>query len=514
LELQEKNLNWKTLDMPEPINNPTDYSIEETDAGPVSNLQEKIKTPITRRKFLQLALIAAGAGLLTACDPQEVLSSEEPNLEENINELNKQFEEVESKYLDEAGNFNYEPFKTNPEFERYITEIHTNSERFGRELNINPNALKLLSSAIISASLGEWEKVNPNQPPYAVRDRVGPMRFYPSTALETIKRKLKDNYNYTLQEIEGTFNIQIGLNHLVYGCLPNIDKSGENTNYIQLTLAHYIGGKDLVTHIKNNKEVAEGSFLRESYDLYIKTASVINPEHPVGHVEKSGVESNLEQIWNTATKEFWTDSNLEIAKNHFLEQAAIYSTEDYKRVLGLSEEETLALFISISMTESYGGANRGPNEISGARGWFQVIPDQHLWQYNERARTLGEPEYDIHQLLDDPKASTAVGYWAFMRYAFSENFLSGIKREEDFANVKALMRFFKAGGHFDTHWESGIWWNRVSYCMGRLLGRDALNLGYIDYQYPPGVVNSGRNFEGSGHAGAVIIEPEREKAES
>ncbi len=473
--------------MPEPIISLT----QEHSLGDEESTNNPLDKTMSRRGFLKLGALALAGAALTACDPKGSLSFEKDNLKENIKELNNQFGEIQDQYLDEQGNFNYEPFGDNPEFERYLPEIHTNSEKLGRELGINPNALKLLSSSIVSANLGDWQKVNPNQAPYAVRDRVGPMQFYPSKALDTVQKKLGDKYEYSVSEIEGIFNIQMGINHLVYGCIPEINKSGENKNFLQLSLAQYYGGDDLFTHIKDNKEVTQGSFLRESYDLYIKTASVMGVGNPIPKsVEGSNVERGLDKIWDRAVN-YWSDSNLKHGKEYFFKQANDYFDDHYNQILGLSREQYLALFISIAMTESYGGTNRGPNQISGARGWFQVIPKFHLGEYNDDARKNNLPQYNEEQLLNDTKASIEIGTWALMRY----------RHNPDYQDIKSLMKMFKGGIYFGDNWDDGIWWNRVSYYMTRLLGEDSLNLGYIDYELPKGVEHSGKNFEQNGHAG-------------
>ncbi len=43
--------------------------------------------------------------------------------------------------------------------------------------------------------------------------------------------------------------------------LSNVDLN-KGGNAIELTLAQYYGGKDLVDHIRENRAVAEGSFLK------------------------------------------------------------------------------------------------------------------------------------------------------------------------------------------------------------------------------------------------------------
>ena len=478
--------------MPEQIyNTPT----QETNQEPVGNsnpeVTETTVSPLdkmmSRRGFLKLALLAAGATALTACNSDEIFSAEQQrSLTENKRKLNDDFAQIEGQYLNTDGNFDYDRFKTNPEFERYITEIHTNSEKMGQALGINPNALKLLTSSIISANLGRWENINTNQPPNTVRERIGPMQFYVTQALDTVRSELKDNYNYTTGEINGVFNIQIGMNYLVYNALSNVDLNNAG-NALELTLAQYYGGKDLVGHVKENRAVAEGSFLKDGYDRYLRTIQVMNSAQKPGErtesAEADEIEASLNEIWNKAVA-FWPNTNLEKARSHLYREARRYAGEPYEEVLGLSPKEYLAAFISIVMTESNGGINLGPNPKSGAMGWFQVVPKFHLEEYNQQ---VGIPEghsYSENDLLNNVEASIRVGAWALMRY----------RNVVGYQNMRELMKVFKGGWYFPSGWDDGIWWNRVSYCTTNLLGHDTFGMGYIDYQFPEGVSRKANEF--------------------
>lgn len=492
--------------MPEEIYN---SPIQETKQNPSGdfNQGEGSESPTTspldktmnRRGFLKLALIAAGAATLTACKGDGIFSAEQHDLlSENKKKLNDSFEQIKDRYVNADGNFDYERFNTNPEFERYIPEIHTNSEKMGQTLGINPNALKLLASSIVSANLGTWENINTNQPPNTVRQRVGPMQFYVTQALDTLRSELKDNYNYSTADINGVFNIQIGMSYLVYNALSNVNLNTRG-NTLEMTLAQYYGGEDLVNQVSQNKEVAEGSLLRDGYNRYQRTVQVMHsakaPEVKAEEAEVGSVEASLNEIWNKAVA-FWPNTNLEQAKTYLYREAMRYAGDPYPEVLGLSPREYLAAFISIVMTESNGGKDLGPNPMSGARGWFQVVPRFHLKEYNEQ---IGIPEgysYTEDDLLNNTEASIKVGAWALMRY----------RNTAGYQNMRELMKVFKGGWYFPSEWDDGIWWNRVSYCTTNLLGHDKFGMGYIDYQFPEGVSRKASEFLATGeHIGNTKI---------
>lgn len=464
----------------------------EQGSDPIPTLDKTM----TRRDFLKLALVAAGATALTACNSNEIFSAEQQStLTENKRKLNDEFSQIEGMYLNPQGNFDYDRFKTNPEFERYIPEIHTNSEKMGKTLGINPNALKLLTSSIIAANLGTWENINTNQPPNTVRERIGPMQFYATQALDTLRSQLKDNYNYTTGEINGVFNIQIGMNHLVYNALSSVDlRKGDNV--LELTLAQYYGGRDLADHIRENRTVAEGSFLRDGYDRYQRTVQVMNPAKAFEAKSEIGdIEASLNEIWNKAVV-FWPNTNLEQAKPYLYAEARRYAGEQYEEVLGLSPKEYLAAFISVVMTESNGGTRIETNPYSGARGWFQIVPTFHLHEYNELVGIPQGHSYTENDLLNNTEASIKVGAWALMRY----------RNATGYQDIKELMKVFKGGWYFPSGWDDGIWWNRVSYCATNLLGHDKFGMGYIDYQFPEGTHRKAEEFPiNEEHIGNVKI---------
>jgi hypothetical protein len=453
----------------------------------------------SRRKFLKLAGFTGITLALSACNADSIFSVENNNLSKNIEDLNNQFGEIEEQYLDNEGYFNYERFKTHPEFDRYIKEIHRNSENLGKETGINPNALKLITSSIIAANLGNWEGIDIGTPLEDVKNtRIGPMQFYPQNVLDALKDELNTDYEYSAVELERTFNIHIGSRYFVYACLGEIENNGTNQNIFALSLAHYYGGKNLVSYIKDNKEVPQGDFLRENYDLYMKTIRTMGISTTFAKSpEVGGIETEMDIVWEKALH-YWPDSNLEYAKPYFYEQAETYFNDDANDILKLSKREYLALFVSISLAESYGGTESllGPSS-SGALGWFQVIPKFHLEDYYQEVQKGQGERYTEEQLRNDPEVSIKVGAWALMRY----------RDREGYQDIKTLMKQFKAGSQFDTHWESGLWWNRITYCMTNLLEQDSLRLGYMDYQCPEGTYFEADDFlTRSDHIGRVYIE--------
>lgn len=501
----------------------TDKSTEHNEDGNDANKEKGgiFKEKFNRREFIKLALLTGGAALVSSgCDrfglSPSALQAEEidkdnlnPFHRKNIADLNDQFKEIEGQYLNEHGKFDYERFNQNPEFGRYIPDIEEHSENISKQIGVEANALRLLSSSIIAANLGNWEKIGGNPPLYRVNQRVGPMQYYPSTVLNTARRRLGDKTNYSTDEIQGVLNIELGMNHLVYGALPDILNYGDKENLLDLTLAYYYGGEKLLSYAEKSIEVPEEDFfLRKHYEMYRKTLQVMGIDHNfrpmVQTVERDASESSVDEIWQKA-KEFWPNSNLELAKSYLTKQAEQYYNDPHNQNLKLTKEEYLSLFISIVMAESAGGLVLGPSS-SNALGWFQVIPKYHLHQYNEQVGVFKGVRYNEDELRNDIEASIEVGAWALMRYRHSEQFLQERRRNEDFADIKTLMRFFKAGGQFDSHWESGLWWNRVRYCMTNLLGKDSFNMGYIDYQFPKGVKHSAHKFENNAdHIGSGII---------
>lgn len=175
---------------------------------------------------------------------------------------------------------------------------------------------------------------------------------------------------------------------------------------------------------------------------------------------------SLEKIWDRALR-YWPHTRLEDGGEYFLEQAEKYS-EMYPQY---SKELLLGVFTSIAMTESNGGiyldADSGGNPDMVAKGWFQVVPHWHIDDFNLAHGT----DYTIEDLIDNDKRSIEIGTWALMRYANSYD-------------LRDCLKIFKSGTNLDAfgQWDDdGIWWNRVSYSLENLLGKDVLDMGKTDY---------------------------------
>lgn len=483
-------------------------SFQETEIQPQQDTQEKgnlldkilglnKEVDEGRRNFLKIAGVTGIALALTSCNSEGLFSFEKDNFTKNIEDLNNQFEDIKEQYLDEQGFFNYDRFKNVEGFQAYIPEIHTNCEALARESDIDPNALKLITSSIIATNLGNRQNISTDSTLEDVKNvRLGPMQFYAENVLNTLASELDNEYQYSPIELDRTYNIQFGTQHLLYGCLKNIKNDGHNQNLFELTLAQYYGGNNLTSFVKENREVPKDNFLKENYDLYVKTMSVMGINTTFAKSPEVGdIETEMDAVWERAV-DYWSDSDLEKGRQYLYEQAIKYFNDDANEIFKLSKKEYLALFLSIVMTESYGGTILGPSS-SNALGWFQVIPRFHLEDYYQQVQNGQGERYTEGQLRNDPEISIEVGAWALMRY----------RNSEGYQDIKKLMRMFKGGRRFGENWDDGIWWNRVTYCMTNLLGQDSLRLGYMDYEYPAGTDFKSTDFlSRPDHIGSINIE--------
>ena len=206
--------------------------------------------------------------------------------------------------------------------------------------------------------------------------------------------------------------------------------------------------------------------------------------------ETESEEASLEKIWERAIK-YWPHTRLEDGKQYLMEQAEKYSNM-YPQY---SKELLLAVFTSVSMTESNGGifldSNVGGDPNMSAKGWFQVIPYWHLNDFN----LLNGKNYTSEDLLNDDKKSIEIGVWALMRYAPSYD-------------LADCLKIFKSGTDISSfgQWsDDGIWWNRVSYSIEKLLGKDVLNMGYTDYSLESGVFSASNFLQVPEHIGNVYV---------
>ena len=216
-----------------------------------------------------------------------------------------------------------------------------------------------------------------------------------------------------------------------------------------------------------------------NYHLYKRTLNILEG--------KENKDTQTKEILNRAIQ-YWPDTNIKFLKDVFINEANKYYNDEYNTNPKLSKAELTAIFISVAMTESNGGIFK-ESPYSGAVGWYQLIPQwKHLENYNNAHNT----NYTYDDLYNDDKISIEVGIWTLMRYRNSMNILESLK-------------FFKGGHTFGQNLDDGIWWNRVSYCTQKLLGKDSLNMGYLDYFYNGIPVDKEYFLQNTDHIGNVLI---------
>ena len=448
--------------------NPLSQSPDKQEEGLLSS--ELLSKKITRREAIQkLLLIAAGATLVGAgCTPEKSSAVEKKNstLDQQTNELNTQFQNESEKYLNPDGSFNYERYtKQYTEFPRYIQHIETHAPDIEGQYGINPNIMKALSSSIICSHIGNWEKTNVNKD--ILNQRIGPMQFYPSNVLPTIEQ----SFNITISIDEATLeqnNIYFGMISLAES-LKEIKNDGQNKNLLDLMLADYYGGSSLVGLVKNNQEIDENHYLRSNYNLYKRALNILNGQNLVA--KEVETEPSVKEVWEK-TLTLWPDSKFKGQQAEYQKQI-----EKYQGSFELTDAQLLSLFLSVAMTES-GGGQELYNPSTGARGWYQLIPEaKHLEHYKEELARNGEeiPNWTYNDVQNNSSVSIAVGVWALMRYHHS-------------MDLHKSLGFFKAGGYQDEDTKEYItnmgmysddrpWWNNVSKYSQQLMGSDTLAMG-------------------------------------
>jgi hypothetical protein len=451
----------------------------ENEVNPLSKIAEET---MTRREFLKkgaLSMLALGAALaFGGCKPENAFGteSEKDNLEKNIQELNNQYLQHEREF----GPFSYDRFKNQySEFEQYIPFIDTASDYALRDYKVDSNAMRTIISSIIAANLNNWETKDPSKDPYY--QRTGPMQLYPAHAQAAIKKMANDSKLYSPQQFEDPFfNIIMGKESILYA-LKNIKNDGTNKDIFSLVLAQYYDqtGK-LINVVKNNLNIDDYSYLRSNYELYQKTLNILEG--------KESTDKSAEEILNKAVQ-YWPETNIKYAKEVFIQQADKYYNDENNTNPKLSRAELAALFVSVAMTESNGGIYK-ESQDSGALGWYQLVPQ---WRHLEDYNAVHGTNHTYGDLYYNDKTSIEVGIWTLMRY-------------RDRMDILESLRFFKGGYTFGQNTDDGIWWNRVSYCTQKLLGRDALGMGYVDYFYN-GISMSKEIFlQNPDHIGNVLVQ--------
>jgi hypothetical protein len=352
------------------------------------------------------------------------------------------------------------------------------SEDAQRSDKINRNAMKLIISSIITANINNREIKDSNKDPYT--QRTGPMQFYPIHSQTAIKERLNDSTIYSRERLEDPFvNIIIGKECILYA-LQKIKNDGKNKDMFALALAGYYDQTyRLADIVKNNLSIDNYDYLRSNYDLYQNTLNVLEG--------RESTDKSAEEILNKA-EQYWPETKIGNFKDVFINEADRYYNDKNNINPKLSRAELAALFVSVAMTESNGGLLKASSE-SGALGWYQIVPQwQHLENYNAEHGT----NYTYDDLYNNDSISIEVGIWTLMRY-------------RDRMDIQGCLRFFKGGGVFGKNLDDGIWWNRVSYCTQKLLGRDALNMKYIDYFYNGYSIDKDYFPKNQEHIGNVLI---------
>lgn len=474
--------------MEENENNKTIPKVDLVDKGnadvgnEVNPLSKIAKKPMTRREFLEkgaFGMLALGAALaFGGCKPENAFGteSEKDDLENNIQELNRQYLLHER----ESGSFSYDRFKNQySEFEQYIPFIDTASGYAERDYKVNSNAMRTIISSIIAANLNNWETKVPDKDPYY--QRTGPMQLYPAHAQAAIKKMINDSKLYSLQQFEDPFfNIIMGKESILYA-LKNIKTDGTNKDIFSLVLAQYYDqtGK-LINVVKNNLNIDDYSYLRPNYELYQKTLNTLEG--------KESTDKSVEEILNKAVQ-YWPETNIKYVKEVFIQQADKYYNDENNINPKLSRAELAALFVSVAMTESNGGIYK-ESQISGALGWYQLVPQ---WRHLEDYNAVHGTNHTYGDLYNSDKTSIEVGVWTLMRY-------------RNLMDIFESLRFFKGGYTFGKNTDDGIWWNRVSYCTQKLLGRDTLGMGYVDYFYNGISMSKEMFLQNPDHIGNVLVQ--------
>jgi hypothetical protein len=466
----------------------------ETDIPDVNtnSLTSILNKKVTRREFLESLGLVLTSLVLPSCAPKKTLPVEKDStlLDRNVDELNTQFSQEGDKHLNSDRTFNYDKYLSRyPELNRYKGDIDKRAEEIYKYYGINPDVMRGITYSIISNHLGSREEIDYNKDIY--NQRIGPMQFYSANIFLDVNSffKMKDgvdkrtgkDVNTEIFSIENAFddnednmNIRYGMIALAES-LRTIENNGENNNLMSLMLADYYGGSALLDIVKKNQTLEDNNYLKPNYTLYQNALNILNNQLPetenISELEE--VEPATQEVWRK-TQTYWPKSRFRGNEKVFREQL-----EKYKGAFGLNQAQLLSLFVSVAMTESQGGVEKY-NAVSGALGWYQVVPQAgHITQYNDTFKT----QYTENDVLNNDTASIEVGVWSLMRY------MNNI-------TLHRTLHFFKAGGHFEgpegeeiliyhfgNNFDDGLWWNRVSYCSQKLLDSDVFGMGYIEYEY-------------------------------
>jgi hypothetical protein len=417
-----------------------------------NNEKTGLDKEITRREFLRDTGILTLGALLASCAPKSMLESaeEEKSSNENVKELNLQFNQRINEFVNERGVFNYEKYsKIYPEFDQYIESIDMYSVVIRDSYGIHPGVMKALASSILVANVDRKpdESVSPEF------QQVGIMGLVPRDVLPVVNKTFGEQYS--ISELEHPKNSIYFAMIYMAETLKDIQNDGENKDLMTLMLANYYGGIHLQNIVKGKSRIEENQGLKEKYDMFNKTLDILG--RPSNYTEHSAVE--MEDVWNKVINT-WPDSKFAQNKNVFFQEVERYYQDPANERLNLDKQTYLAIFTAVAATESHGGLYT-ENLNSGALGWYQLVPQwRHLEDYNEVHGT----SYSYEDIVKNDEVSIKAGIWSLMRY-------------RDRMDMKQMMQMFKGGNNFGAYQDDYEWWNSVLRNIETLLGYDVLAMG-------------------------------------
>lgn len=497
----------------EEYNPQTSSSMETTSEGSKDN---EVEDP-SRREFLKAAGMLTLGALLASCAPKKMLegAEEQINMDENVKNLNFQFQERVNDFINEEGALDYERYsKLYPEFDQYVEGIELHSTDISKMYHIHPAVMKVLASSILVANVGREDNMNVD-----VNDRrTGIMGLVPSEVLPVVNKAFDDTF--TIEELQIPDNsIYFSMLYMAER-LKSIRSNREDNNLMEMMLADYYGGTSLQDIVKGKSSIDNNQVLKSAYDLYKKTESVLNrgSKTSTEDISEVFVERDVQEVLNRAV-EMWPESKFGEFRNVFFNQVNEYHKKALQFNPNITKSELLAVFLSVARAESKGGIykeilHKDPNipENRYAVGWYQIVPK---WEHLERFNTATGKNYTYKDMVTNDVASIEAGIWTLMQYSHA-------------MDIVELMKKFKGGWSFGEDLQKQpddpLWWNRVAYGIKSLLRYDPFNMKYLTYLAPREVKNQkgevikvvwdgpfeGTRFEELGHIGVMAPDTKKE----